>query len=219
MQKIVIATSNEGKLKEFKELFLQFGLKDIELVTLAQVLGADYEEPVEDGADFTANAYIKANHAAKLTGLPALADDSGLCVPLLDNQPGIFTARFAQLENYSNPQASNKDQLNYLCLLDKVKPFRATNPQIDAYFMCALAFVRYSNDPAPATALGTCDGYILEQPVGDQGHGYDPVFFSTQVNAPFGVLPLEVKNQVSHRYQAFANWVQQAQSLGLLKSN
>lgn len=201
MKNLIVATGNQGKLAEFRELFAQANL-DFTLDSLTSI--PNYQEPVEDAPSFIGNALIKAYAAANASGGAALADDSGICVEALNDAPGIYSARYASLQNYSNPELS-KDQMNYSALLHAMEGVENRK----AYFYCCLVLVRFPNDPAPLIAIGKCYGELLHQAQGTNGHGYDPIFFSYDLQKSFGEASSAEKNQVSHRAIAFKNLVSQ----------
>ncbi|RIY36742.1 RdgB/HAM1 family non-canonical purine NTP pyrophosphatase [Psittacicella gerlachiana] len=200
---IVLATSNQGKLKEFSALFKQANLEQyLDLKTLAEF--PSFISPEENAPSFIGNALIKAYHAAEHTGTAALADDSGLCVDALDSAPGIHSARYATMHNFQQ-QGLDKEQLNYSCLLEKMQSI--PQGQRQAHFYCCLVLVRFPRDPEPLIAVGKCKGEILSAAIGDHGHGYDPVFFSFDLNKSFAQATMEEKNSVSHRTLAFDNLI------------
>ena len=181
---IVLASGNKGKLKELGEMFAPLGCK---VVAQAEFFS---EEAVEDGLSFLENAIIKARFASEKTGLPAIADDSGLCVHALGGEPGIYSARYAGTP--SNDSANNQKLLSEL------------NSTADrrAHFHCALALVMHSKDPAPLIAEARWQGSILNAEQGDMGFGYDPLFWIAEHNCSSAELPRELKNRISHRGQA-----------------
>lgn len=219
-QKIVLATGNAGKVAEFQQLAQKFGLDEqIEFVAVTDFPG--WVEPTEDATTFVGNALIKAQAAAKHTGLPALADDSGLTVDALYPYPGLYSARYAQINGYSHadnpklvPANLPKDKLNYLCLLDKLKD-KKTPEQRRANFLCVLVFMTSADDPAPFIAHGRCYGHILNEPTPEphHGHGYDPVFFCKSLQKSFAEVATETKNTASHRTLAFESLVQKTNGL------
>ena len=181
--RVVLATGNTGKIQE-----LQYRLGDqFELVSQND-LGVI--APPEDGLSFAENALIKARSACRQTGLPAIADDSGLSVDALKGAPGIYSARF------SGDGAT--DASNNQLLLEKL----ANIEDRTARFQCALVFMRSENDPVPLICQGSWEGHILYEPQGDNGFGYDPLFFAFDQGCASAQLPPEVKNQVSHRGKA-----------------
>lgn len=191
--RLVLASGNAGKLRELGAMLEPLGW------TVQPQSDWRLDEAVEDGLSFIENALIKARHAARATGLPALGDDSGLVLDSLDGAPGIFSSRYAG-ENASD--AANNRKL--LAALDGL-PARARR----AHFYCAMAFLRHAADPAPVLATGRWDGHILEAPAGDGGFGYDPVFWVSRENCTAAQLPAERKNRLSHRGQALAALVRQ----------
>ena len=159
--KVVLATGNQGKLAEFRQL-----LAKLDMTVVPQ---SDFAVPdvPEDGLSFVENAIIKARHAARITGLPAIADDSGLEVDALDGAPGIYSARFA-----GDDATDEKNNLRLLSLLQDIP-----EPQRTARFQCLLVFMRHAEDPTPLICQGTWEGRIAFAPQGDNGFGYDPLFF------------------------------------------
>ncbi|MBP9730282.1 MAG: RdgB/HAM1 family non-canonical purine NTP pyrophosphatase [Moraxellaceae bacterium] len=187
MQKIVLATGNAGKLKELRAL-----LADQPFEILSQK-DLDVSDADETGLSFIENAILKARHAARLTGLPALADDSGLCVDALGGAPGIYSARYAGM--------GVTDADNNRKLLETLRPYRGALP-LAARFVCVLALVRHADDPLPLICQGEWEGEILDAPQGDQGFGYDPLFWVSSDGMSSAELPRERKNMLSHRGQA-----------------
>ena len=188
----ILASNNQGKLAEFKRLFAEAELDVI--ITPQGQLGI--EDAIEDGLSFVENAIIKARHASRASGLPAIADDSGLCVPLLGNAPGIYSARYAG--------EHGNDAKNNAKLIDDLQALRAQNPDvpITGLFVCVLAMVRHADDPLPIIAQGLWHGEILAEPHGDGGFGYDPLFWLPDKQATAASLSAMDKNLVSHRGQA-----------------
>ncbi|MBI0060487.1 XTP/dITP diphosphatase [Gilliamella sp. M0320] len=186
MQKIVLATNNQGKVNELQQLLANAGF-DVVAQSVFNVPDAE-----ETGLTFIENAILKARHTAKLTKLPAIADDSGLVVDALNGQPGIYSARYAG--EHGNDKSNNEKLL--LALKDVAKEKRT------AYFYCALAFIRHENDPTPIICLGKWNGLILNEPHGNGGFGYDPLFFVPELNCSAAELTKEHKSQISHRGQA-----------------
>ncbi|GAA5645757.1 MULTISPECIES: XTP/dITP diphosphatase [Vibrio] len=186
MKKIVLATGNQGKVREMADLLAEFGF-DV-------VAQSEYDVPdvAETGTTFIENAIIKARHAAKLTGLPAIADDSGLEVDYLNGAPGIYSAR------YAGEQAT--DQQNLQKLLSAMEGVPAE--QRSARFHCVLVLMRHENDPTPLVCHGQWEGRILDQAQGDNGFGYDPVFFVPGENCASAELAPARKKQLSHRAKA-----------------
>lgn len=188
MKRIVLASGNRGKVREFNELLA--GL-DLEVVPQSEF---GVPDAAETGLSFVENAIIKARNAAQHTGLPAIADDSGLEVDALHGAPGIRSAR------YAGPGAS--DQENLEKLLAELKDIPDT--QRSARFQCVIVFLRHAADPTPIICQGTWEGRILHAPRGANGFGYDPVFYVPTHDCSAAELPSEVKNRFSHRGQALA---------------
>ena len=188
----VLASNNKGKLTEFKRLFAEADL-DVTVVPQGQL---DIDDAIEDGLSFIENAIIKARHASRISGLPAIADDSGLCVPALGNAPGIYSARYAG--------EHGNDDKNNAKLVAELQPIRAEHPNepIKGMFVCVLAMVRHADDPLPIIAQGLWHGEILEVPLGDGGFGYDPLFWLPELQATAASLSATDKNSISHRGQA-----------------
>jgi XTP/dITP diphosphohydrolase len=187
--KLVLASGNAGKIIELRELLAGSG---IELVAQNE-LGIDDAD--EKGLSFVENAILKARHAARASGMPALADDSGLCVNVLDGAPGLYSARYAGVHGDS---AANNVKL--LRELEDVPDAKRT-----AHFTCVLALLRGADDPDPIIAIGRWPGRVLTAPRGEHGFGYDPVF-QPDDGGGLGSAELEpaLKNRISHRGQALA---------------
>lgn len=183
-EEVVVATGNSGKLKEIQEIFLPFGVKVIGQNTLS------IPEVEETGFSFVENAILKARNAAKITGKPALADDSGLEVDALKGAPGIYSAR------YAGPQANDTDNVA------KLLKVLGNNDQRQARFQCVMVYLRHELDPTPLICQGTWEGQIAYKPEGSNGFGYDPVFLVPQHRCSAAQLPPQVKNTFSHRGQA-----------------
>lgn len=198
-KKWVLASNNKGKLAEFKRLFAEANLN----VTIVPQGQLDIEDAVEDGLSFVENAIIKARHASRISGLPAIADDSGLCVPILGNAPGIYSARYAG--------EHGNDAKNNAKLVTDLQPIRDENPDtpIKGMFVCVLAMVRHADDPLPIIAQGLWHGEILDGPRGDGGFGYDPLFWLPELQATAASLSATDKNSISHRGQAIQQLLQQ----------
>ena len=188
MHRIVLASSNPGKLREFNALFADSGC---EVITQASLGIGDVEET---GLSFVENALLKARHAAQASGLPALADDSGLCVETLDGAPGLYSARYA---GSHGDNAANNAKL--LRTLDGVPPERRR-----AFFMCALVLLRHATDPTPLIVEGRWHGRVLDAPRGPGGFGYDPLFLPDGQTRSAAELDPALKNRLSHRGQAMA---------------
>ena len=188
----VLASNNKGKLAEFKRLFAEANL-DVTIVPQGQL---NIDDAIEDGLSFVENAIIKARHASRISGLPAIADDSGLCVPVLGNAPGIYSARYAG--------EHGNDGKNNAKLIADLQPLRTTQPDtpIEGMFVCVLAMVRHADDPLPIIAQGLWHGEILDALHGDGGFGYDPLFWLPNLQASAASLSAADKNRLSHRGQA-----------------
>jgi len=194
MSKIVLATGNRGKVKELSSLL---ATHQLEIVPQS-----DFNVPdvAETGTTFVENAIIKARHAAKITGLPAIADDSGLEVDALNGAPGVYSARYASdiTENPSDDDNTNK-------LLKELK--NTPDEQRSARFHCVLVYMQHENDPTPIICHGVWQGSISRTKQGDQGFGYDPVFWQRDLQLSSAQLPRELKNKLSHRGQALEKLV------------
>jgi len=186
--KLVLASSNRGKLEELRDLLADIGT---ELVAQSD-LGV--EDADETATTFVENALIKARHACVRTGLPALADDSGLCVDALGGAPGLYSARYA---GGHGDASANIDKL--LDALEDVPDERR-----GAHFYCVLVLLRHADDPQPLIVEGHWHGRILHARRGEGGHGYDPVFLDLQHDQSAAEMPLALKNRLSHRGQALA---------------
>ena len=192
-QKWVLATGNKGKVAEMSQLLNSFS---IEVLPQSHF---DVSEVPETGTTFVENAIIKARHAAKITGLPAIADDSGLEVDFLSGQPGIYSARFAG-ENAS-------DQDNIDLLLNKLEGVGAQHRH--ARFQCVLVYMRHALDPTPIICQGTWDGIITESMQGENGFGYDPIFWVENEQCCSAQLSKSRKSELSHRGKALTMLVEQ----------
>ncbi|MEZ5530538.1 MAG: XTP/dITP diphosphatase [Porticoccaceae bacterium] len=186
--KVVLATGNKGKLNEFQQLLA--GL-DMTVVPQSEFQVPDVEET---GLSFVENAIIKARHASRLSGLPAIADDSGLEVDVLNGAPGIYSARFSG-ENAND----EKNNLRLLSLLQDVPDEQRT-----ARFQCLLVFLRHPEDPTPLICQGTWEGRIAFAPQGENGFGYDPLFYVPDLGCTSAQLDKAAKNRISHRGKAMA---------------
>ncbi|HLX00517.1 MAG TPA: RdgB/HAM1 family non-canonical purine NTP pyrophosphatase [Trinickia sp.] len=184
LKRVVLASNNAGKLREFAALASAAG---IELIAQGELGVSEAEEP---HPTFVENALAKARHAAKSTGLPALADDSGLCVRALRGAPGVYSARYAQLAGGEKSDAANNARL-----IEQLKD----EADRRGYYYCVLALVRHADDPEPLIAEGRWHGEILDAARGANGFGYDPYFFIPRLNASAAELDPAVKNSCSHR--------------------
>jgi XTP/dITP diphosphohydrolase len=195
--KIVLASGNKGKLREFAAL-----LGELDYEVLPQ---SDFEVPdiEETGLSFVENAILKARNACAHTGLPAIADDSGIEVDALKGAPGIYSARFA------GENASDKDNLTKLLKDLSGLP----EDERTARFQCLLVFMQHEKDPTPLICQGTWEGSILKEPGGENGFGYDPVFYVPTHDCSSAELPADVKNKISHRGQALAKLLVELKNL------
>ena len=182
---VVLASDNQGKIQEFSTLFATTSIT----LRTQQAFGISSAE--ETASTFVENALLKARHASKHAGLPALADDSGLIVDALNGAPGVLSARF------SGEHATAKD--NNHALLAAIKPLTGT---LTARYYCVLVFLRYADDPAPIIAEASWEGEILRKPQGTHGFGYDPIFFAHDIQQAVATVPANIKNALSHRAKA-----------------
>ncbi|QWE19871.1 RdgB/HAM1 family non-canonical purine NTP pyrophosphatase [Polynucleobacter sp. AP-Kolm-20A-A1] len=194
MQKIVLASNNAGKLKEFQALLAPL---NFQVITQGELGIPSAEEP---HLTFVENALAKARHASSASGLPALADDSGICAHALDGKPGVFSARFAG--EPANDGANNQKLVSDL------------NGQADrgAHYVCALVFVNSANDPEPLIVQTRWHGQIITEPKGSNGFGYDPHFYIPELNLTAAELDPAQKNLISHRGQALRELIVQLKS-------
>lgn len=184
--KIVLASNNIGKIREFSDILAPLS---IELITQSALGIEDIEET---GLSFVENALIKARHAAKLSGLPALADDSGLAIAALNGAPGIYSARYAGVEcNHNENIAKVLKEMDHI-----------GDSHRHAEFHCVLALMTHDLDPIPLICEGRWAGTILREPKGQYGFGYDPVFYVPEEKMSSAELPKDLKNQISHRAKA-----------------
>ena len=182
MKKIVIASNNPGKLREFQAMLAPLG---IEVLTQEQLGTSEAEEP---HCTFIENALAKARHVSKASGLPALADDSGICVTALGGAPGVYSARYAG----DNPKSDTRNNEKLLHEMQGVADRRA-------HYYCVLVLVHHADDPQPVIAEGEWHGEIAQQERGDGGFGYDPLFWLPQFGRMSAELKPEEKAQISHR--------------------
>jgi len=195
MNKIVLASGNKGKLREFAELFAPL---DIEVVPQSDF---DVPEAEETGLSFVENAIIKARNACEHTGLPAIADDSGIEVDYLLGAPGIYSARFA------GENAHDNDNLNALLTALTGVPDR----ERAARYQCLLVMMRHSKDPTPLICQADWQGRILQAPMGDGGFGYDPIFWVPELQCSAAQLTSEQKHAISHRGKAIRKFIEEIQ--------
>ncbi|HVW64107.1 MAG TPA: RdgB/HAM1 family non-canonical purine NTP pyrophosphatase [Nitrosospira sp.] len=197
MQKLVIASNNAGKLEEIRHLLEPLGFE----IFPQRALGVS--EPEEPHVTFIENALLKARHASLCTGLPALADDSGICIPRLNGKPGIHSARYA-----GEPKS---DERNNRKLVETLR----AEPDRRAHYYCVMVLLRHAEDPQPIIADGTWHGEIVLEPCGQGGFGYDPYFFLPQLGKTAAELSMEQKNRISHRGQALARLVDRIREEGI----
>jgi len=184
MTRIVLATGNAGKVRELSSL-----LSDIDIVAQSS-LGVTEAE--ETGLTFVENAILKARNASQQTGLPAIADDSGLAVDALQGAPGIYSARYAE-----KAKRGSGDQANNAWLLEQLKD--VPDEARGAKFICVIVYLAHAEDPIPVIAQGLWRGRILHQPVGENGFGYDPLFWVPEQHCSSAQLDSAQKNRISHR--------------------
>lgn len=199
---LVLASNNKGKIAEFENLFAGLNLP-VEVIAQGKL---NIEDAIEDGLSFVENAIIKARHAARISGKPAIADDSGICVPVLEGAPGIYSARYAG--EHGN-DANNNEKL-----LAELKPFRQKADTIEGMFVCVLALVQHADDPLPQIFQGIWTGEILETARGENGFGYDPLFWLPELGISSAEMSKEDKNKISHRGQAMQLFKQSLQHGG-----
>jgi len=200
--KLVLASGNLGKLVEMREILGDFG---IELVAQGELGVEDVEET---GTTFVENALLKARHAARMSGLPALGDDSGLCVDALGGAPGLYSARYAG--------AHGDAAANIVKLLDALRD--VPDERRTAHFHCTIVLLQSADDPAPLIAEGRWHGRILHAPCGENGFGYDPVFLDVDRGRSAAELDAAVKNRISHRGIALAQLRRQAARLAEIEA-
>ncbi len=194
---VVLATGNMGKLAEFRQMLSPL---NITLHNQSEFQAGSIEET---GLTFVENSILKARHASRVSGLPAIADDSGLEVEYLKGAPGIYSSRF------SGEDASDADNIQkLLSVLDGVP-----TEQRKARFQCLLVYLRHADDPIPLICQGAWEGYILEEPLGENGHGYDPIFFVPETHCSAAELNATQKNSMSHRAIAMKLMLEQLKNL------
>jgi len=184
ISRLVLASGNEGKLREFRRLLAPRGM---DVIPQSELHISEAPEPF---ATFIENALAKARHASAIAKLPALADDSGVCVAALDGAPGVHSARYA-----GGPPSDVRNNAKLVAALQGVTDRRA-------HYYCVLVLVRHAMDPEPLIAEGVWHGTIIDQPRGNAGFGYDPHFQDSATGLTGAELPLERKNELSHRGQA-----------------
>lgn len=199
MQKIdkaLIATSNKGKIKEFQKIF-----SELNLVSLADL---NIVDAIEDGLSFVENAIIKARHGAKHSGLYSIADDSGLVVPELGFEPGIYSARYA---GENSTDALNRDKLRS-CIKDLGKE------SLEAYFVCVIVGIQDESDPLPIVSSGTVHGKVSIHESGEGGFGYDKLFYPDGFDLSMASIDAETKNKIGHRGKASKNFIEKFKKIG-----
>lgn len=195
MSQIVLASGNQGKLREFTQLLAPL---NISVVTQSEV---GVTEVAETGLSFVENAILKARNACLQTGLPAIADDSGIEVDALMGAPGIYSSRYAGIG------ATDTD--NIKALLAALNDVPETERQ--ARFQCVLVYMRHAEDPTPLICQGTWHGQILSEPVGEGGFGYDPIFFVAETDCSAAELSAQQKHAISHRGLAMRRFIEEFQ--------
>ena len=201
LKKIVLASGNAGKLREFNTLFKPL---NVELISQASLHIPDAPEP---HPTFVENALAKARHASLLSGLPAMADDSGICVTALYGEPGIHSARYAQAQDGTRSDTANNQKL--------IQALQGVNDR-SAWYVAVLVLVTRPDDPQPVIAECMWPGTVIDTPRGDDGFGYDPFFYLPDQGCTAAELTPEIKNKISHRGQAMQLMVRQLQARGLI---
>ncbi len=195
-KKIVLASGNKGKVREFVKMFTDLGLN----IVPQNELGVG--DVPETGTTFVENAIIKARYASEITGMPAIADDSGIEVDYLNGAPGIYSARYSTLDgDDGNYGGANKDANNNLKLLDALKDVD-DDALRTARYQCILVYMRHAADPTPIICQAAWEGIIMKEEVGDNGFGYDPLFWVPEHQMSSAQLDPEIKNGMSHRGKA-----------------
>ena len=198
---LVIASGNTGKIRELEHL-----LKPLNLEIIPQA-ALDVPEAEEPYVTFIENALAKARHASQHTGLPAIADDSGLCVDALKGAPGVISARYA-CEDASTPKSDARNNAKLLQVM-------ADEKNRHAHFYCVIVLVRDADDPEPIIAEGVWTGEILTELKGTDGFGYDPLFMDAKTGKTVAELPLDIKSRISHRGHAMAKLLQKLERLAV----
>jgi len=196
MSTVVLASGNKKKLAELQRILAEKGVNFVPQTELG------VSEADETGLTFVENAIIKARHAAEVTGLPAISDDSGIEVDALKGAPGIYSARFAERN-----QRGSGDEANNALLLDLLKD--VPEAQRTARYHCAIVLMRHAQDPMPLICIGSWEGRLLAAPRGGNGFGYDPLFFVPTHGCTAAELSPEIKNSISHRAIALQQLLQQ----------
>lgn len=189
--RIVLASNNPGKVREISEMLTG---ESIEIISQAELKVPDIEET---GLSFVENAILKARNASRLTGLPAIADDSGIELPALNGRPGIYSARYAG--------EGATDEANLKKLIEDIRPL--PEDQREAQFVCVMVYMRHAEDPVPLIAQGIWQGIAITEPRGENGFGYDPIFYLPDNLCTSAELSPEYKNNLSHRGKALRRLV------------
>ena len=197
--KIVLASNNPGKTDEINRMLSSTAIRVVSQTEFG------IEEAIEDGLTFVENALIKARHAAIQTGLPAIADDSGLVVDAIDGRPGVHSSR------YSDPDAN--DEKNIAKLLEELK--NTEYEQRTCRFRCVMVYLRQSHDASPVIAEGTLHGHVHDRAQGEHGFGYDPVVWLPDMNCTLAELDVTAKNKISHRGKALRQLVKKLDLLNI----
>ncbi|NNE36905.1 MAG: RdgB/HAM1 family non-canonical purine NTP pyrophosphatase [Gammaproteobacteria bacterium] len=186
MSQVVLASNNPGKLAEITRILADM---DMTLVTQSDL---NVPEVEETGKSFVENALLKARNASAISGFPAIADDSGIEVDILNGEPGIYSARYAGI--------GATDEANLKLLVDNITKAGGDRPV--ARYQCVIVYMRHASDPMPLIAEGTWEGYLVTDPLGDNGFGYDPIFYVPEYQCTSAQLEPEIKNMISHRGMA-----------------
>lgn len=194
-KKIVLASGNKGKVREFVAMFADLGLN----IVPQNELGVG--DVPETGTTFVENAIIKARYAAEVTGMPAIADDSGIEVDYINGAPGIYSARYSTLDGSKDYGAGTTDENNNLKLLDALKDVD-DDALRTARYQCILVYMRHAADPTPIICQAAWEGIIMREEAGDNGFGYDPLFWVPEYKMSSAQLDPKVKNGMSHRGKA-----------------
>lgn len=203
LKKVVLASGNAGKLREFSQLIEPLG---IELIPQSSLGISEAAEPY---LTFVENALAKARHASRASGLPALADDSGICVHALNGEPGVHSARYAEDEH-----GNRSDHANNQKVIDALSALDCAEGSVDrgAHYVAVLVLVRHADDPQPLIAEANWSGVFVDQPQGEHGFGYDPHFWLVDQQMTVAQLPPDLKNLLSHRGQAFRELIRKLSS-------
>jgi len=194
-KKIVLASGNKGKVREFVKMFADLGLNIVPQTELG------VGDVPETGTTFVENAIIKARYASEITGMPAIADDSGIEVDYLNGAPGIYSARYSILNDNKDYGGGSTDANNNLKILDALKDVDDEALRT-ARYQCILVYMRHAADPTPIICQAAWEGVIMREQAGDNGFGYDPLFWVPEFNMSSAQLDPEVKNGISHRGKA-----------------